>query len=445
MSLSSFVFLLAFLPLLLAVYYLVPRKARNAVLCLFGVAFCALGGLRALLPLTFATLAAFAAAYGYERSGRDAWIVCGTIAVIAPLLCCKCVPALRNDGLPQGISFYTFSLVSYLADLRRGQVERERHLCRLAGFSALLPLLGAGPILRYGETAAQLRDRRETFAAFGAGVGRFFCGLGKKLIFGDAFAQAHRFLQDLSGAEPTTLGAYLSATSYLLYLYYDFSGYTDMILGVGQLFGFRFPENFDYPFTARGIGEFWRRWHMSLSGWFRDYVYIPLGGNRCGKLRLFCNLMAVWLLTGLWHGIGWNYMLWGCCFGALLFCEKVFLRRLLNHLPSLLVHLYTLLAVLIGFSFFSCSDAAVLRRSLLAMVGIGTVGLTSPVVTWQALRLLPLLLLAALGTTALPRKVWGRVGFRLPFLQPLGVVALATLCLAYLADSSFLPFAYLNF
>lgn len=445
MAFSSLVFLFAFLPVLLAAYYLCPRRGRNAVLLAAGLLFCAYGSPASLLPLAAVAGAAFLFARLYERNRKKVWFVCGMLAVLLPLMCWKYLPAFRQTGLPQGISFYTFSLLAYLADVRRGRARAERRFGTLACFAAQLPLLGAGPILRWEETRRQLTDRRESLAAFGAGVGRFCCGLGKKLLFGDALAGADRYLRALLTDQPTVLGAWLTVLCFTLHLYFDFSGYTDMALGVGRMFGLRFPENFDYPFTARSITDFWRRWHLSLSRWFRDYVYIPLGGNRRGRLRQCLNMAAVWLLTGIWHGTGWNFLLWGAFFWVILCCEHLFLRRLLDRLPALPAHLYTAFLVLVSFLIFSFGDLHAGWTCFRALFGAGTVGAATPVVLWQFWHLLPLLLLAAVGSTPLPRRLWGWACYRVPALLPAGSLVLLALCVAYLLDSSFLPFAYLNF
>lgn len=445
MVFSSLIFLFAFLPMVLAVYYLCPRRGRNAVLIAAGLLFCAYDRPASLLPLAAATLAAYLFALLYSRSRRNGWFVCGVVAVLLPLVCFKSLPVLGQNGLPQGLSFYTFALLSYLADVRRGQAEAERNPMRVVSFATLLPLLGAGPILRWGDTQEQLANRQESLAAFGAGVGRFCCGLGKKLLLGDALAGAFRYLRALHGYQPTVAGAWLTIICFTLHLYFDFSGYTDMALGVGRMFGFRFPENFDYPFTARSITDFWRRWHLSLSRWFRDYVYIPLGGNRRGRLRQCRNLAAVWLLTGVWHGTGWNFLIWGAYFCFFLILEHLFLRRFLERLPAVLARLWTLCVVLVSFLIFSFPELSDGLSCFLSLFGSGTVGVVSPVLLWQLRRLLPLLALAAVGSTPLPRRLFGWMSCRVPMLLPLGSLALLVLCVAYLLDSSFLPFAYLNF
>lgn len=445
MSFSSLVFLFAFLPVTLAFYYLMPQGKRNCILLVAGVLFCAWDRPASLVPLFFVASVAYGSARLYVRRGKTVWFWCGVCGLLAPLLLFKYTPLFGDFGLPQGISFYTFALLSYVADVRLGRAAPERDPIQFGTFATLFPLLGAGPILRYGETRRQLTGRRETLMAFGAGVGRFCCGLGKKLILGDGLAAGYRYDRDLLVYHPTTLGAWLTLVCFTLHLYFDFSGYSDMAIGVGQMFGFRFPENFDYPFTARSITDFWRRWHLSLSRWFRDYVYIPLGGNRHGRLRQCRNLAVVWLLTGVWHGAGWNFLLWGGYFCVILICEHLFLRRYLERLPAFSAHLYTLFLVLLSFLLFSYQDLSAGWQCFCALFGVGTVGVTSAVVSWQFLHLLPLLGIAAIGSTSLPHRIWGVIAYRAPILFPIGTLLLLVLCVAYMLDASFLPFAYLNF
>ena len=447
MVFSSLTFLFVFLPLLLVVCALCRGRARCVVLLAAGAVFLAYGGADALLPWATVTLAAFLSACFYEKYPTAAVFRCGACAVLLPLFCFKLLPPLFARGLPQGISFYSFSCLAYLAEVRRGRLAAERDLLHFSSFCASLPLLCAGPILdpRAALTDHKTaRDRSVRLAAFGAGVDRFCAGLCKKLILGDALAESDRWLRALHERQPTALGAWLVAVCFFLHLYFDFSGYTDMALGMGRMLGLRFPENFDYPVTAVSIRDFWRRWHISLSRWFRDYVYIPLGGNRRGRVRQLLNLFAVWLLTGLWHGTGWNYLVWGGYFAVLLALEHLFLGRLLDRAPTAWAHLYTLVLVLVGFLFFSTASLGEGLSLLGALVGIGTVR-PSPLLWWQTARLLPLLAAAAVGATPLPRRLWGRIAYRLPILQPLGALALLVLGTAYLLDSSFLPFAYLNF
>lgn len=444
MLFSSLVFLFCFLPALLAVYYAVPHGWRNTVLLVAGLLFGAWGQPAALIPLAFCATAAFLLAKQIEKRRTRAWLCIGIATVLLPLVLFKYTPLWQGE-LPQGISFYTFSLLSYLCAVWWRRAPAAGSPLELGSYATLFPMLGAGPILCWSDTRTQILERKPTAAKFGAGVCRFCCGLGKKVLLANALAEYGQYYRALLVDEPTVLGAWLVALLFPLHLYYDFSGYTDMALGIGRLFGFSFPENFDYPFTSCSITAFWRRWHISLSRWFRDHVYIPLGGNRCGRARQCLNLAVVWCLTGIWHGAQWNFLLWGAYFGVLIMLEHFVLRRRLEAMPRALAWGYTSLLVLVSFVLFSYSDLAAGWQCLRAMIGGGVLGFSTPVVGWQTLHLLPLLAIAAVGSTPLPRRLFGALCYRAPALLPVCTILLLTVCVAYLLDSSFLPFAYLNF
>jgi alginate O-acetyltransferase complex protein AlgI len=261
-------------------------------------------------------------------------------------------------------------------------------------------------------------------------------------------AAGYEYYKGLSLLAPTALGAWMTVLLFSLHLYYDFSGYSDMAIGLGRMFGFRFPENFNYPYISKSIGEFWRRWHITLSSWFRDYVYIPLGGSRVGRLRLCRNLAVVWLLTGIWHGAGWNFIIWGLYFGVLLILEHLFLRRLLERIPSFFRHVYTLTLVFVSFLIFSTPDLSFVGRCFRAMLGVGTLGFSTSTVLYQILHELPLLAAAAVGSTPYVRdgvRRLLRAKGRGAWLAPLASAVLLVICTAYLVDSTYSPFAYFNF
>ena len=369
MTFSSLIFLFAFLPLTLAAYYLFPRGWRNAVLLAAGLLFCAWDRPASLLPLLWETLAAYCFARLFARLGRRVWLWGGVACVTAPLLLFKYTPFGSSYGLPQGISFYTFALLSYLADVSRGRAEAEWNPLLFGTYATLFPLLGAGPILRWSETRGQLTERRESLMAFGVGVGRFCCGLGKKLLLGDGLAAGYRYYRDLLTGQPTVLGAWMTLICFTLHLYFDFSGYTDMALGVGRMFGFRFPENFDYPFLARSVTDFWRRWHLSLSRFLTTYIYFPLGGSRKGMARTCVNLMIVFLLSGLWHGAGWLFLLWGLMHGAASVLYRLF-RKPYDRLHPALQWLVNFGFIVVAWVFFratSLTDALAIVKSMLMM------------------------------------------------------------------------------
>ncbi|MBE6633686.1 MAG: MBOAT family protein [Ruminococcaceae bacterium] len=463
MVFSSPLFLYGFLPSTLAAYYLSPRKWRNAVLLLFSLIFYGWGEpiciLLMLASILWAYLWGFPIVRLQKRSPRWArWAaVASVLGNLSVLIFFKYTNFfLQNLGLqgieglvlPIGISFYTFQILSYTVDLYRGEIPLQRDLISFGTYVTLFPQLVAGPIVRYCEIDGALRERRETVTQFASGVARFCCGLGKKILLGDALWAGYNALRQYAVIAPTTLGAWLTAILFTLHLYYDFSGYSDMAIGLGRMFGFSFPENFRYPYVAKSITEFWRRWHITLSSWFRQYVYIPLGGNRRGRWKQSRNLAIVWLLTGLWHGASWNFVLWGAYFCVILICEHFLLKDFLKHLPAAAARVYTLLLVVVSFAIFSSGTLAELVRSLRAMVGVGVLSFADETVVYRLTRLLPLLLISAVGATPLPLRLWNKTTEKrraAELLLPVASAVVLVLCTAYLADDAFRPFAYLNF
>lgn len=421
MAFSSMAFLFGFLPLTLLCCFLIParfRTGRNTILLLFSLAFYGWGGIR-LLPVLLASCvvnwgAALLAAPG--RRHRKAAFVTALVLNLGMLGYFKYTGFLLNNlnalgvdvtvpsiMLPAGISFFTFQAIAYLADVYRGTIPTERSLPRLTLFMAFFPQVLQGPILRYGEFAPALTDRRETAAGAADGAVRFCFGLAKKVLLADALGQ----IADgafAAGDRLTASLAWLGAIAYTLQLYFDFSGYTDMALGLGRIFGFRLPENFNYPYVSKSASEFWRRWHMTLSFWFRDYVYIPLGGSRCSRGRQVLNLLAVWLLTGLWHGSAWNFVLWGLYYAALLMGERFLWGRALDRLPAALRHAYALVLITIGWVLFRCTSLGQVGEMLSAMSGAAPGGAWSGETAYY-LRQFRWELLAAIPA-ALPVKNW---------------------------------------
>ncbi|MBR2020585.1 MAG: MBOAT family protein [Clostridia bacterium] len=469
MVFSSLIFLFAYLPLTLLIYYAVPRAWRNAVLFAVSLLFYGWGEpvyiLLMVLSITTAYLFGFVIdKYRESDPKRAKYAMIASLAVnLLFLLFFKYynffarnlsllpfleIPVIDGLELPIGISFYTFQIMSYTIDLYRRDCRVQKNYVAFSTYVALFPQLIAGPIVRYRDVDAQLTERRETLDHFAVGVQRFSVGLAKKVLIGDMLAAGHAYYQNLAEFQSTTLGAWMTVILYTLHLYYDFSGYSDMAIGLGKMFGFQFPENFNYPYISKSITEFWRRWHISLSTWFREYVYIPLGGNRKGQVRTYLNLAVVWLLTGFWHGANWNFVLWGLYFCVILILEKAFLLRFLEKIPSVFRHVYAMLLVVIGFLIFSFSDAAAGWSCFLAMFGVGTSGLTSATVSYQLLRLLPLILFSCIGATPLPKKLWEKLCEKhsaASVLIPLACVGILILCMAYLVDSTFSPFAYTQF
>ena len=412
MLFSSLIFLYAFLPCTLLAYFLTPRRGKNPVLLLASLLFYAWGEPRYLILILLNILLGFTAGLGIHRfRGRllGRLFLLTSVAGSLGLLCCFkygdfflsaingalgiSLPLWRL-ALPVGISFYTFQILSYTIDLYRGDVEVQRNPVSFALYVALFPQLIAGPIVRYRDVAQELQERKHSTAMAYEGACRFLVGLGKKVILANnlgLLCQSYR-----SSADPTVLFAWLSALGFFLQIYYDFSGYSDMAIGLGRILGFHFPENFRYPYCSRSVTEFWRRWHMTLGAWFRDYVYIPLGGNRTGKLRWMGNILLVWCLTGLWHGAGWNFLLWGLFYAILLLGEKLWYGPFLAKMPWF-SHIYLLLSVLLGFVLFQGGSLEQSWEDFRAMLGAGSI----PTVSRESLYALRnhgvLLILGALG------------------------------------------------
>lgn len=460
MLFSSLIFLYAFLPCTLLAYFLTPRRGKNPVLLLASLLFYAWGEPRYLILILLNILLGFTAGLGiYRFRGRllGRLFLLTSVAGSLGLLCCFkygdfflsaingalgiSLPLWRL-ALPVGISFYTFQILSYTIDLYRGDVEVQRNPVSFALYVALFPQLIAGPIVRYRDVAQELQERKHSTAMAYEGACRFLVGLGKKVILANnlgLLCQSYR-----SSADPTVLFAWLSALGFFLEIYYDFSGYSDMAIGLGRILGFHFPENFRYPYCSRSVTEFWRRWHMTLGAWFRDYVYIPLGGNRTGKLRWMGNILLVWCLTGLWHGAGWNFLLWGLFYAILLLGEKLWYGPFLAKRPWF-SHIYLLLSVLLGFVLFQGGSLEQSWGDFRAMLGAGSI----PTVSRESLYALRnhgvLLILGALGATPLPGRLYRRWSKALQWIEPLLLALLLLLCTAYLVDGSFNPFLYFRF
>lgn len=462
MVFSSLFFLFVFLPVVLAAYYLVPKRFRNACLFVFSLVFYAWGEPVYILLMLFFILFGFAAGRALEaaktRRAKKAALagsVCVDLGLLAFFkyaglfadtvgrLTGRPVP-LPQAALPIGISFYTFESISYVVDLYRGDAPAQKNLVDFGTYLSLFPHLIAGPIIRYRDFAPQLRNRKESLENFAEGCRRFSLGLFKKVLLADQLAQLADRVRYFGA--PSALSAWLGALAFTFQIYFDFSGYSDMAIGLGQMFGFTLPENFNYPYISQSVSEFWRRWHITLGSWFREYVYIPLGGNRCSVLKNVRNLAVVWVLTGIWHGASWNFALWGAYYGLLIICEKLFLKKLLDRVPAFVRWLYAFLAAVTGWVLFSYTDIQKAFGVLGAMFGFAC-GVDS-LGRYSLITYLPLFIVAALCSTPVVGRLTERLrksGVAGRVIWCAGFIALFVLSLSSLVNNSYNPFLYFRF
>ena len=461
MLFSSIPFLYYFLPAVLLTYFLVPWKWKNLVLLLFSLVFYGWGEPRLVVLMMFTIGVFYLCGLAIEKADTpkkakcfmtlSAFVGLGLLGIFkyanffidsVNAVTGLSLPFLRI-ALPVGISFYTFQSLSYTIDVYRGDVPAQKSLVNFAAYVTMFPQLIAGPIVRYSDIARELDNRSISWEDIGYGVRRFLIGLGKKVILADNFALLCKIFRE--SGEPSVLFYWMYAAGFALNIYFDFSGYSDMAIGLGRVLGFHFLENFNYPFISKSITEFWRRWHMSLGTWFRDYVYIPMGGNRVSRKRWILNIFTVWMLTGAWHGAAWNFVLWGLIFALLLLTEK--LVPGIQKLPVILRHGYVLLTVALTFVLFNAESILQAGQDLAALFGFGNL----PMVTAHTLYCLKsfALLFAAgfLGSTPLV-TTWAAKLRRTAFgdiLEMLFLAGLLLVCTAYLVDGSFSPFLYFRF
>lgn len=355
---------------------------------------------------------------------------------------------LTGIALPIGISFYTFQLLSYKIDVYRGTVLPQRNPVSFGTYVAFFPQLIAGPIVRYADIAGQLEHRRHTLDKISSGIRRFLIGLGKKVLFANAFGEL--CTQFRGSSDPSVLFYWLYAVSFMLQIYFDFSGYSDMAIGLGRLFGFELMENFNYPYLSASITEFWRRWHISLGSWFRDYVYIPMGGSRCKKSRQMLNILVVWMLTGLWHGAAWNFVLWGLFYALLLTTEKLWTAQWLKK-HRIVSHFYVLLAVMLGFVLFNAESLSQAAGDIAGLFAFGRLPLVSTESLYCLRSFGVTLMMGIFGATPLPMNIVRRLSKK-PYLsilcdlaEPILLACILLLSTAYLVDGSFNPFLYFRF
>ena len=461
MLFSSIEFLYYFLPVVLLGYFVLPKKAKNVWLLAVSLVFYAWGEPKFVALMVASILLNYiwglAIAVSTDQRWKKFFLFCSVLTCLGLLgwfkyadFAVENVNALLGTSiplpkvvLPIGISFYSFQILSYTIDVYRGRVEAQKNPLDFGCYVALFPQLIAGPIVRYIDVAKELEHRETRMEDIHAGVRRFLIGLGKKVLLANqlgAFVEVFR-----SSGEKSVLFYWLYAVGFSLHIYFDFSGYSDMAIGLGRIFGFHFLENFNYPYLSKSIQEFWRRWHMTLGGWFRDYLYIPLGGSRCSKAKWLRNVLAVWLFTGLWHGAAWNFVLWGLLFAALLLIEKWV--PAIGRLPGWARHTYVLILVAISFVLFNASSLSQAGSDIGGMFGFGHV----PLLTAETLYYLRSYgaVFAAGIVGSLPlcrdlcRKYEEKPGFRAA--ETVFLMALVLLCTASLVDGSFNPFLYFRF
>lgn len=466
MVFSSTIFLCVYLPLVLLGYYICPKKGRNLFLLIVSLVFYAWGEPKYVFLMIFSILVNYIFGRLMDKNrGRQKrmklMLVLSVVIDLGLLSVFKYTDFiitnvnaifgssfdLLNIALPIGISFYTFQAMSYTIDVYRNDVRVQKNLIDFGMYITMFPQLIAGPIVRYADVQDQLAERSVTTADFSEGVMRFVVGLGKKVLLANQMGAVWSEIYALGG-DVSALMAWTGAIAYTFQIYFDFSGYSDMAIGLGRMFGFKFPENFRYPYQSVSITDFWRRWHITLSTWFKEYLYIPLGGNRCGLARQALNLLIVWSLTGFWHGAGWNFVMWGLYYFVILFIEKLFLLKALDKLPKLFRHVYALLLIVIGWVIFASDDVGVLLPYLGSMFGAN--GAVGGMDVYTLFTKAVLLIICCVASTELPKRLFlsatGAMNEKAAFtIKSVMTIALLALSMILLIGDSYNPFLYFRF
>ena len=464
MVFSDSVFLFMFLPLTLAVYYAVPFAFKNTVLFLTGLLFYAWGEPVYVLIMLLSTAIDYCAGrlmdrFDSNKKIRKATLLVSVVMNLSLLGIFKYGSffigsvngifgsAIPDPGLPLpiGISFFTFQSMSYTIDLYRRNIKVQKNFIDFAAFVTMFPQIVAGPIVRYEDVSAQLACRRIDLRSMSDGITRFVCGMCKKVLIANSIGALWTDVKAQDYASMPAATAWLGIAAFTLQIYFDFSGYSDMAIGLGKMLGFDFPENFRYPYNSKSVAEFWRRWHITLGDWFKSYVYFPLGGSRGSTAATIRNTLIVWLLTGLWHGASWNFILWGLYYGVLIILEKFVFRRLLERTPSALRHILTMLAVVFGWVIFEITSPASELEFVKAMLGFG--GSFANSFTLNALHNYAVTFIAAIAiSTGIPLKICKKLPEKCAdTLSLVGEAAGMTACIACLVDSGYNPFLYFNF
>lgn len=465
MLFTSISFLYYFLPALIIIYFITPKKYKNIILLIASLLFYFYGEPKYVFLMIAEIIIAYIGAIlidKYKNQSKNILIITLFIHVLLLIIfkytdfiiqtindISNANIKLLNIALPIGISFYTFQIISYIIDVYNGKVNVQKNIIKLATYVSLFPQLVAGPIVRYQTVEKELDNRTHSFNNFAYGIRRFSIGLAKKVLIANALGElcSKAFLAD----EKTIVFFWIFGISYMLQLYFDFSAYSDMAIGLGRIFGFHFPENFNYPYISKSITEFWRRWHISLSTWFKDYIYIPLGGNRDGKYKQIRNILIVWLLTGIWHGANWTFLIWGLLFGVILIIEKLWLNKLMEKLPSFIRRIYVLFIVMILFIIFNSDNMSVALTNIKGLFGMNGEIFINDYTLHYLKSYLPVLIIALLGSTPFIKILIDKlrknkyVNNIINILEPILIVVILVVVTSYLIDNSYNPFLYFRF
>lgn len=468
MVFSSLLFLFIFLPLTLLVYYITPKKLRNSVLLIFSLIFYAWGEPIYILLMIFSTVFNYVLGlliHKYKKCKR---------ITLALFILCVCINLgilgffkyygffidnINNIfslsinkvtlALPLGISFYTFQTMSYVIDVYKSKVPVQKNIISFGTYVSMFPQLVAGPIVQYGDINTQLNGRKESISKFGEGVELFIIGLSKKVLLANNIGILWTTIKNTPNLELSVLSSWIGIIGFTFQIYFDFSGYSDMAIGLGKMFGFEIPKNFNYPYISKSVTEFWRRWHISLGSWFRDYVYIPLGGNKQGHLKQYRNLFIVWFLTGFWHGANWNFILWGLYFGIFVTLEKIFLLKWLKKVPNFICVIYAFIIAVVGWVLFEFEHMNTCIKFLKTMFGVNNVSLYDKSGLYYIYSNLSIFIILIICSTPLPKKLINmfKEKFKLAsiIILPLCYLLLIILCTAYLVNETYNPFLYFKF
>ena len=463
MLFTSISFLYYFLPVVIALYFILPKKVRNVVLFVASLVFYYYGEPKYIYLMLAEILVAYIGALLIDKYKKKSIFII-TVAIHIGLLCIfkytdfmisnvngifKTSIPLLKIALPIGISFYTFQILSYVIDVYNGKVKVQKSFLKLATYVMLFPQLIAGPIVRYETVEEELTSRESNFEKFAYGVRRFVIGLAKKVLIANMLGEL--CTKFTATDEKSILFYWIFAIGYMLQIYFDFSAYSDMAIGLGRIFGFHFLENFDYPYISKSITEFWRRWHISLSSWFRDYVYIPLGGNRKGVKKQIRNILVVWALTGIWHGASWNFVVWGLMFGVLLIIEKFFLAKYLEKVPNIIKRIYVLFIVMISFIIFNANSMGEAITNITGLFGANGECFVNKYTLYYLKSYFITIVIAIIGATPLISNLINKLKENkimnciINILEPVCLMALMFVVTAYLVDNSYNPFLYFRF